>query len=248
MLIIQSIYSNLCLQHATTRAMAVLSIIIPTFNAIPILGPTLAALAQMEAVGLVKDVIVSDGGSTDDTAAAARETGAVVVEAERGRGTQLQAGADAATGDWLLFLHADTVLAAGWADVVRAFIARPAANEQAGYFTFVLDDSSLQARRIERLVRWRNRVLALPYGDQGLLLHRSLFRRIGGYRSNPLMEDVDIVRRLGRRRLRPLDGKAITSAARYRADGYWRRPARNLCCLGLYYLGVSPVTIRRIYD
>jgi len=228
--------------------MAELSIIIPTFNAIPVLGPTLAALAQMETVGLVKDVVVSDGGSTDDTTAAARETGAIVVETERGRGPQLQIGADAATGDWLLFLHADTVLAAGWADVVRAFIERPAANEQAGYFTFVLDDPSPQARRIERLVRWRNRVFALPYGDQGLLLHKSLFRRIGGYRSYPFMEDVDIVRRLGRQRLRPLDGEAITSAVRYRADGYWRRPARNLCCLGLYYLGISPKTIRRIYE
>ena len=101
--------------------MAELSIIIPTFNAIPVLGPTLAALAQIEAVGLVKDVVISDGGSTDDTAAAARETGAIVVETQRGRGPQLQAGADAATGDWLLFLHADTVLAPGWADVVRAF-------------------------------------------------------------------------------------------------------------------------------
>jgi len=228
--------------------MAELSIIIPTFNAIPVLGPTLAALAQIEAVGLVKDVVISDGGSTDDTTAAARETGAIVVETQRGRGPQLQAGADAATGDWLLFLHADTVLAPGWADVVRAFIARPAASEQAGYFTFVLDDSSPQARRIERLVRWRNRVFALPYGDQGLLLHKSLFWRIGGYRYYPLMEDVDIVHRLGRRRLRPLDGEAITSAARYRANGYWRRPARNLCCLVLYYLGISPETIRRIYE
>ena len=228
--------------------MAKLSVIIPTFNAISVLGPTLAALAQIEAVGLIKDVVISDGGSTDDTAAAARETGAIVIETERGRGPQMQAGADAATGDWLLFLHADTVLAAGWADVVRAFIARPTSNEQAGYFTFVLDDSSPQARRIERLVRWRNQVFALPYGDQGLLLHKSLFQRIGGYRCYPLMEDVDIVHRLGRQRLRPLDGEAITSAARYRANGYWRRPAQNLCCLVLYYLGISPETIRRIYE
>ena len=228
--------------------MAELSIIIPTFNAITVLGPTLAALAQIEAVGLVKDVVISDGGSTDDTAAAARETGAIVVKTQRGRGPQLQAGADAATGDWLLFLHADTVLAPGWAGVVRAFIARPTASEQAGYFTFVLNESSPQARRIERLVRWRNRVFALPYGDQGLLLHKSLFRRIGGYRYYPLMEDVDIVHRLGRRRLRLLDGEAITSAARYRANGYWRRPTRNLCCLGLYYLGISPEKIQRIYE
>lgn len=228
--------------------MAELSIIIPTFNAIPVLGPTLAALAQMEAVGLVKEVVVSDGGSTDDTAAAARETGAVVVKAERGRGTQLQAGAAAASGQWLLFLHADTVLSSGWSDVVREFIERPAAGQQAGYFTFALDDPSPQARRIERFVRLRNRVWALPYGDQGLLMHNSLYDRIGGYRPYPLMEDVDIVRRLGRRRLQPLDATATTSAARYRDGGYWRRPARNLLCLGFFYLGLSPRTIKRLYE
>ena len=225
--------------------MAELSIIIPTFNAIPVLGPTLAALAQIEAVGLVKDVVISDGGSTDDTAAAARRAGAIVVETQRGRGPRLQAGANAATGDWLLFLHADTVLAPGWADVVRAL--RKPGQPQAGSRIFtLLDDSSPQARRIESYTLAQSG-FALPYGDQGLLLHKT-FRRIGGYRCYPLMEDVDIVHRIGRRRLRPLNGEAITSAARYRANGYWRRPARNLCCLGLYYLGISPEKIQRIYE
>jgi glycosyltransferase involved in cell wall biosynthesis len=206
--------------------MAQLSIIIPTLNAVPVLGPTLAALAQIEGAGLVKELIVADGGSVDETRQAATESGAVLIETEAGRGVQLQAGAAAARGDWFLFLHADTVLAEGWSDAVRAFIDAAGTVPYAG---------------------WRNRLLALPYGDQGLLIARAHFEEIGGYRNYPLMEDVDIVRRVGRRRLCPINATATTSAAKYRADGYWSRPARNLLCLAFYYLGLPKPLIRKVY-
>jgi hypothetical protein len=88
----------------------------------------------------------------------------------------------------------------------------------------------------------------LPYGDQGLLIPARLFREIGGYKPLPLMEDVDIVRRLGRRRIVMLRSRAITSAARYRRDGYGRRIARNLSCLGLYLLGTPVEKISRFYE
>ncbi len=227
--------------------MAQLSIIIPTLNAVPVLGPTLAALAQIEGAGLVKELIVADGGSVDETRQAATETGAVLVETEAGRGMQLQAGAAAARGDWFLFLHADTVLAEGWSDAVRAFIDAAGTVPRAGYFRFALDDTAAEARRVESLVRWRNRLLALPYGDQGLLIARAHFEAIGGYRNYPLMEDVDIVRRIGRRRLRSINATATTSAAKYRAEGYWSRPARNLLCLAFYYLGLPKSLIRKVY-
>jgi hypothetical protein len=90
-------------------------------------------------------------------------------------------------------------------------------------------------------------VLALPYGDQGLLIHRSLYDRVGGYRPLPLMEDVDMVRRLGRRRVTVLDASAITSARRWRQDGWLRRSARNLLCLALFYAGVPAERIARLY-
>ena len=235
--------------------MAPLSIIIPTLNAVPVLGPTLAALAQIESAGLVRELIIADGGSTDETRQAAREAGAVLVDSPPGRGSQLRAGAESAHGDWLLFLHADTVLSEGWSDAVRTFIAdEDKAVERsdpqrlcAGYFKFALDDPSPQARRVERLVGWRNRVLALPYGDQGLLMPKALYEQVGGYRAVTLMEDVEIVRRIGRRRLQLIDMPAVTSATRYRRDGYWRRPARNILCLALYYLGLPRPLIHRIY-
>ena len=105
-----------------------------------------------------------------------------------------------------------------------------------------------RARRLERLVGWRCRVLALPYGDQGLLLPRALLEAAGGIRPLPLMEDVDLVRRLGRRRLVALDAAAFTSAARWERDGWYRRSLRNLCCLTLYAAGVPPRLIARIYS
>ncbi len=189
--------------------------------------------------------IVADGGSTDGTRDLARTLGARVVEAPRGRGPQLAAAAAAATGDWLLFLHADTRLAPGWSEAVRTAMADPA---RAHYFAFALDDPSPQARRLERLVAWRCSVLALPYGDQGLLIARGLYDAVGGYRPLPLMEDVDLVRRLGSRRLAPMPVAAVTSAERWRREGWTRRSARNLACLSLWFLGVPPRVIRRLYE
>jgi rSAM/selenodomain-associated transferase 2 len=204
-------------------------------------------IEQPRASAIVEEIIVADGGSSDETVAIARAAGARVVAAPRGRGIQLAAGADAASGVWLLFLHADCRLAPGWEAALTAFTAAPEAPSRAGYFDFALDDIAPAARRLERIVAWRCRVLALPYGDQGLLISRSLYRALGGYAPLPLMEDVDLVRRLGRRRLARIGARCISSPRRYRRGGYWRRPLRNLFCLSLYFAGVSPHRIARLY-
>ncbi|MCW5731727.1 MAG: glycosyl transferase family 2, partial [Alphaproteobacteria bacterium] len=122
-----------------------------------------------------------------------------------------------------------------------------AGGGEAGYFRFRLDDDDPRARRLERMVAWRNRTFGLPYGDQGLLVSRRAYDRIGGFRPLPLFEDVDIVRRLGRASLRRVEADAITSAGKWRRGGYLRRSARNLFCLSLYLLGVKPAAIERIY-
>ena len=121
---------------------------------------------------------------------------------------------------------------------MRVFIERTNAADTGRVLEFALDDPSSSARRLERLVRWRNRLFGLPYGDQGLLISKRLYGRIGGYRDFSLMEDVDIVRRLGRESLRAIDFRATTSAVRFQQDGYWVRPMRNLACLALFYIGV----------
>jgi rSAM/selenodomain-associated transferase 2 len=224
-----------------------LTVVVPALDAAEVLPAALAALAEGRSRGLLCDVIVVDGGSRDATAAFAASAGARVVTAPRGRGAQLAVGAAAAMSAWLLFLHADTVLAPGWADAVAAFIAAPANENRAGYLRFRLDDRSAAARRMEALVGWRCRALALPYGDQGLLIAATLYRAVGGFRALPLMEDVEFVRRLGRRRLTALAADAVTSAGRYRRDGYIFRPLRNLGCLTLYFLGLPPRFILRLY-
>lgn len=221
-----------------------LSVVIPALNAAAELPATLAALAVPP---FATEVVVVDGGSHDDTAPIAAAAGARVLTAPRGRGSQIGAGIEAARADWLLLLHADTQLAADWAAAVGAHLADPARVWRAGYFRFVLDDADPRARRVERRVAWRCRRLALPYGDQGLLIHRRLLDAVGGWRPLALMEDVDIVLRLGPRRLAPLDADAVTSAVRYRQDGYARRPLRNLAILVLYVLGLPTRLLRRLY-
>jgi len=130
---------------------------------------------------------------------------------------------------------------------VETFVAAPGAVGRAGYFAFALDDASPAARRLERIVAWRCRALGLPYGDQGLLIARGLYQAVGGFAALPLMEDVEFARRLGRRRLVPLDALAYASARRYRVGGYIRRPLRNLLCLALYFIGVPARHIARLY-
>jgi rSAM/selenodomain-associated transferase 2 len=215
-----------------------ISVVIPTLNASATLRQALASVAADE-------VVVADGGSSDGTAELAASLGARAVAAPRGRGSQLAAGVAAAHGEWLLLLHADTRLADGWrAKAEKHMATQP---DRAGYCRFVLDSDDPRARRLERQVAWRCRVLALPYGDQGLLIHRDLLREIGGIRALPLMEDVDLVRRLGRRRLVALDIDAITSAEKWQRQGWHRRSLHNLLCLTLYFAGVPPRLIARLY-
>ena len=224
-----------------------IDVVIPTLNAAATLGAALGGLSAARADGLVRTVVVSDGGSTDRTVDIAMASGARIERGAPGRGRQLAAGARAARAPWLLFLHADTRLAAGWERAARELMAGEGARGRAAAFSFALDDPSVPARVLERLVALRARVAALPYGDQGLLISRTLYDEVGGYRPMPLMEDVDMARRIGARRLVVLPARAVTSAARYRRDGYVRRSARNLFCLALYFLGAPPGVIARFY-
>ncbi len=222
------------------------SIVIPALNAAASLARTLDALNREGAEG-VAEIIVADGGSDDATAAVAEQRGARVVRAPRGRGRQLAQGAAEADGEWLLFLHADTVLDPGWGEALAAFAAAPDNSERAAVFRFALDDPSPAARRLERIVAWRTRAMALPYGDQGLFIARAFYNALGGFRPLALYEDVDLIRRIGRARLALLDVRAVTSASRYRGPGYPMRSARNLCCLALYFLGLPPGMIATLY-
>jgi rSAM/selenodomain-associated transferase 2 len=221
-----------------------LSIVIPTMNAASTLP---ACLEALETWPDSKEIIVVDGGSEDETLAAAHKAGTTVLPTVRGRGEQLRRGGAAVKGDWLLFVHADTVLDDGWVADVQAFINDIGNHQRAAAFRFALADETPQARRVERLVAWRCRRLGLPYGDQGLLIHSDLYTALGGYKPLPLMEDVDLVRRIGRCRVHVFDTDAVTSAVRYQRDGWWARPSRNVFCLLLYLCGLPPRWIAKVY-
>ncbi len=228
-----------------------ISVVIPTFNSEACLPHALAALVPAAVEGVVREVIVVDGGSTDGTYQVAEASGARFLRSRKGRGAQLAAGAAMARGDWLLFLHADTVLQSGWIEEVTSFLGRAAQDAraaQAAAFRFALDDVGIRPRVLEVLVYLRCALLCAPYGDQGLLVSRAAYEQAGGFRDMLLMEDIDLVRRLGCRRLQMLKSRALTSAARYRRDGYLLRSARNLACLALYYMRVPPRYLVRLYD
>lgn len=222
-----------------------LSIVIPTLNAAAELAQT---LDHLKGAGVAGEFIVADGGSIDATPVIAAEAGVKFTAETGGRGPQLAAGAEMATGSWLLFLHADTRPQPGWHHAVNGFMADPQNRFWAAYFIFALNDPAPGARRLEALVRWRCRVFALPYGDQGLLISREFYDLLGGFHPLPLMEDVDMAGRIGRRRLKLLPVAAVTSAERYRKGGYWLRPARNLLCVGLFFVGFPPRLIGDLYQ
>jgi rSAM/selenodomain-associated transferase 2 len=216
-------------------------VVIPALDAQATLAGTVASLDGAE------EIVVVDGGSTDDTVRIAESLGVRVLRTPKSRGSQLAAGAAAAHGEWLLFVHADTRLQRGWREAVDEFIAAADSRTKAAAFRFGLDDDSDQARRLERIVRWRVHTLGLPYGDQGLLIHRDFYRQLGGFRAMPIMEDVDFALRIGRRRFVTVPVAAHTSARRWRENGWILRSLHNLLCLSLYFLGVPPRLIARIY-
>ncbi|MFU1478089.1 TIGR04283 family arsenosugar biosynthesis glycosyltransferase [Roseovarius sp. C7] len=220
---------------------AKLSVIIPTLEAGAVLPACAAALFEGVEAGLIRELLISDGGSSDATAQIAEEIGAELVTGPASRGGQLRRGAAAARGDWLLILHADTRLSAGW----TVAVAEAMASGRPGYFRLRFDARGLAPRLVAGWANLRARVFGLPYGDQGLLIPRQTYEAAGGYPDIPLMEDVALVRKLPR--LTPIDAEALTGAEKYLRDGWVRRGARNLWCLIRYLLGADPARLARKY-
>jgi rSAM/selenodomain-associated transferase 2 len=224
----------------------VLSIVIPTLNEGDNIKATIDALKK-STITCPYDVVVVDGGSKDATIDEARQRGAQVIKCEPGRGKQLAAGGKHAKGTWLLFLHADTELETGWFQEVEQFITNNTELSHVGVFSYKLDNDTPAAGVLEAIVNWRTCTLALPYGDQGLLISNVFYRDLHGYAPIAIMEDVEIVRRIGRNRLHIFKSHAITSSYKYRRDGYISRPLKNFLCLVLYFLGFQPQLIAKIY-
>ncbi|MFY0692258.1 MAG: TIGR04283 family arsenosugar biosynthesis glycosyltransferase [Paracoccaceae bacterium] len=221
-----------------------LSIIIPTLNAADALPETLDCLLPGVAAGVIREVIVSDGGSADATLEIADDAGAVIVRGAAGRGGQLRRGAALARADWLLFVHADTHLPPDWVGALAVHAQQHPGDAAA--FRLKFRARGLAPRLVAGWANLRSRAFGLPYGDQGLLIPAAVYAETGGFPDQPLMEDVALARAL-RGRLRLLPARVETGAERYLAGGWLRRGARNLWLLLRYLGGADPSDLAKAY-
>jgi rSAM/selenodomain-associated transferase 2/rSAM/selenodomain-associated transferase 1 len=219
-----------------------ISVIIPALNEELHLPETLQSVRQ----GLPMEILVVDGGSRDRTVAVAQAGGAIVIESKPGRARQMNAGAARASGNTLLFLHADTLLPADWSAPVEAVLRHK--EVAAGAFAFALTKRFTGSRWVEGMTNLRSRRLQIPYGDQGLFLRRGLFEELGGFADLPIMEDYEFNHRLRRRgRIVTADTAIMTSGRRWQKVGVIRTTLINQLMIAGFHLGVSPARLAQFY-
>jgi rSAM/selenodomain-associated transferase 2 len=215
-----------------------LSVVIPALNEEKRIYESVRSVADRA------EVVVVDGGSDDATPEAARRAGARVIHSPRGRGLQLDRGAREATGDWLVFLHADTRLEHGW-DLALLSLDRDVLG---GAFRLAVDSPRRAYRVIEAGVAWRCRLFRLPFGDQAIFVRRAVYGMIGGFPPFPVMEDVVFSKRLARAgRMAFPSVRAFTSARRWEEGGIVATTLRNLGLQALFALGTPPERLARYY-
>ncbi len=219
-----------------------ISVIVPAVDEIDNIEATLLPLQDAGSV----EVILVDGGSRDGTPEIARQLGAEVLQSDRGRATQMNAGAAAATGDILLFLHADTRLPPGFDGHVRRVVAKP--GNSAGAFVLRIDSPDFRLRVMEWGANMRARYTQIPFGDQAIFVSAALFRQVGGFPDLPIMEDFEFIRRLKKRgRIEIVPDAVYTSARRWHSMGIWRTWWINQIMVMGYYLGVAPQRLAVFY-
>jgi rSAM/selenodomain-associated transferase 2 len=226
----------------TTFLAGSISVIIPTLNEAPNLAKTLAAVTGFENV----ETIVVDGGSTDRTVDIARGHDVRVLSGPQGKAVQMNLGAMAASGEFIVFLHADTVMPEGWIDHVRRKMQQP--GVVAGAFELRVDCDRPGLRLIEALANFRSRRFGMPYGDQAIFIKADIFRALGGFPNQPIMEDFELVRRLHKRgKVSIAPAAVVTSARRWKERGIWATTAINQVLIVAYSLGISPRLLVRLY-
>lgn len=219
-----------------------ISIIIPTLNEAQVLGKTLARLQENNTC----EVIVVDGGSSDTTVVLAQKAGCRIISSPKGRSRQMNLGAAEATGEILLFLHADTLLPDNFSKLILDAISHP--GFVAGAFSLAIESSARSLAVIAWLANLRSRLLHLPYGDQALFTTRKMFSAIGGFPEIEIMEDFVFLRKMKKEgQIVILPECATTSARRWENLGIVRTTLINQLIVCGYSLGVPPVILARWY-
>ncbi len=228
---------------------ATISIVIPTLNEARNIKTAILstgfAIATSKASRNI-EVIVVDGGSQDDTVAIAQSLGVKVISSSPGRAVQMNAGAVAASGEILLFLHADTRLPAGFDVMIHTALQQP--GTVVGAFNLRIDALSWGIRLVEWGVNWRSHFLQMPYGDQAIFITKEVFAQIGGFPELPIMEDFELIRRLKSiGKITIITTPVVTSARRWLQKGIFQTTLLNQIVIIAYLLGVSPERIRSWY-
>ncbi len=219
-----------------------LTVIIPTLNEADRLPATLASVGRQDDV----EIVVADGGSRDATLQIARRAGVGIVSSRPGRAFQMNLGAEEAQGRFLVFLHADSRLPDGYLAEIESILAIPGVT--VGAFRFQIDAPGWGFRLIEICTNLRARLLSTPYGDQGLFLQASTWKRMGGYREIPIMEDFDLVRRLARSGKIVISSMAApTSGRRWKQLGLVRTTLLNWAIVLAYWCGICPFRLATWY-
>lgn len=219
-----------------------ISVIIPTLNEESNIANTLATVMGFDNV----EIIVVDGGSTDRTVEIACAHDATVLSGPGGKAAQMNLGALAARGEFLVFLHADTLLPEGWVDHVYRELQRQ--GVVAGAFRLRIDCNRWSMRLIELLANFRSRRLGMPYGDQAIFIKADIFRAVGRFVNQPIMEDFELMRRLSKSGKVSIAPAAIlTSARRWEKRGIWATTLINQVIIVAYSLGISPKLLARFY-
>ena len=219
-----------------------ISVIIPTLNEADNITKTLSSIGH----GAHKEIIVADGGSQDNTVSIAKSLGAKVINVLPPRSRQMNRGAADATGDVLLFLHADSRLPKNFDRLVLRSLAQP--GIAAGAFSLHIDAPIPAVRLIERIANWRSRCLKIPYGDQGYFMSTRVFHQTGGFSDFPIMEDFELIRRLRKKgKIITLSAPVSTSSRRWQHFGILKTTLINQLIIIAYYMGIPPNTIARLY-
>jgi rSAM/selenodomain-associated transferase 2 len=219
----------------------IISIIIPVLNEAAIIEAALPKLQRSDV-----EVIVVDGGSSDSTAAIAQRLDVKVVTGFSGRAAQMNAGANIAQGNILLFLHGDTQLPPNFLTLVTKTLAQP--NVVAGAFELAIEGNNRSLRLLEVLIKMRSHFLSLPYGDQAIFIFKQLFVDLGGFSNLPIMEDFELIQRLKRQgKVAIAPAVVITSGRRWHRLGIWQTTLINQLVIAGYYLGISPHKLNNFY-
>jgi rSAM/selenodomain-associated transferase 2 len=219
-----------------------ISVVIPALNEEKTIAATLTALMALKP----HEVIVVDGGSSDRTREISAETGATVITAAPGRARQMNIGAQQATGDILLFLHADTCLPPAAFGAIGVALKEP--RYLGGRFDVDLDGDHWMLKVVGAMINYRSRITKVGTGDQAIFVRREVFARVGGFPDIPLMEDIAFGRALKRLGgIACLRAKVVTSARRWESEGVWRTIIKMWTLKFLYLAGVSPVKLKRFY-